>query len=99
VTPMSKDCGVGDGSPSAGSSLLSVRGRVREWLDNAVGNDLAIDLGRHDQLIGRIAEHRRVLINEVECFANEANPGNQRLRETISINFVKIDGNSLTVLR
>jgi uncharacterized protein YjbJ (UPF0337 family) len=30
-------------------------GKVREWLGNAVGSDIQVDLGRRDQLVGRIA--------------------------------------------
>ena len=47
-------------------------GKVREWLGIAVGNDLEVDLGKRDQLIGRIAEHCRVPLEEAEALATEA---------------------------
>jgi uncharacterized protein YjbJ (UPF0337 family) len=47
-------------------------GKVREWLGNVVGNDIEADLGRRDQLVGRIAEHCRVPLEEAEALATEA---------------------------
>jgi uncharacterized protein YjbJ (UPF0337 family) len=47
-------------------------GKVREWLGNAVGNDIEVDLGRRDQLIGRIAEHCHVPLEEAEALATQA---------------------------
>jgi uncharacterized protein YjbJ (UPF0337 family) len=47
-------------------------GKVREWLGNAVGNDIQVDLGRRDQLVGRIVEHCHVPLEEAEALATQA---------------------------
>jgi uncharacterized protein YjbJ (UPF0337 family) len=47
-------------------------GKVREWLGSAAGNNIEAELGRHDQLLGRIKEHCHVPIEEAELLANEA---------------------------
>jgi len=47
-------------------------GKVREWLGNAVGNDIQVDLGRRDQLVGRIAEHCHVPLEEADALATQA---------------------------
>jgi len=49
-------------------------GKVREWLGNVVENDIEVDLWRRDQLVGRVAEHCRVPLEEEEALATEA-PG------------------------
>jgi len=46
-----------------------VLGRIREWLGSKQGDETAIEVGRRDQLIGRIAERTCVSIPEAEILA------------------------------
>jgi uncharacterized protein YjbJ (UPF0337 family) len=46
-------------------------GRVREWLGAKQGNTESMDLGRRDQLVGRIAEHFGVTLIEADRLADE----------------------------
>ena len=46
-----------------------VLGRIREWLGSKQGDETAIEVGRRDQLIGRIAERTCVSIPEAEMLA------------------------------
>jgi len=46
-------------------------GRIREWIGTVAHNELEVDLGRRDQLVGRITERCQVSLEEAELRANE----------------------------
>jgi uncharacterized protein YjbJ (UPF0337 family) len=46
-------------------------GRIREWIGTVTHNELEADLGRHDQLVGRISEHCRMRLEEAELQASD----------------------------
>jgi uncharacterized protein YjbJ (UPF0337 family) len=46
-------------------------GRIREWMGTVTHNELEADLGRHDQLVGRISEHCRMPLEEAELQASD----------------------------
>ena len=46
-------------------------GRIREWLGVKGGSAVQVEVGRRDQLIGRIAEHCRISLTEAEKLADE----------------------------
>jgi len=45
-------------------------GRIREWIGTLAHNELEVELGRHDQLVGRITEHCRIPLAEAELRAS-----------------------------
>jgi uncharacterized protein YjbJ (UPF0337 family) len=45
-------------------------GKVREWLGEKQGNEAAIEAGRRDQLVGRIAQHVGVTLIEADRLAD-----------------------------
>jgi uncharacterized protein YjbJ (UPF0337 family) len=47
-------------------------GRVREQFGRITHNDVAINVGRHDQLVGRITEFCDVSIGDAELLARQA---------------------------
>jgi uncharacterized protein YjbJ (UPF0337 family) len=46
-------------------------GRIREWIGTVAHSEVQVDLGRYDQLVGRISEHCRIPLEEAEQRANE----------------------------
>jgi uncharacterized protein YjbJ (UPF0337 family) len=46
-------------------------GKIREWIGTVAHNQTEVNLGRHDQLVGRISEYCRVPLEEAELRANE----------------------------
>jgi uncharacterized protein YjbJ (UPF0337 family) len=50
-------------------------GRIREQFGRITHNDVAINVGKHDQLVGRITEFCHVSIEDAELLAREEPPG------------------------
>jgi uncharacterized protein YjbJ (UPF0337 family) len=46
-------------------------GKIREWIGTVAHDELQANLGRHDQLVGRISEHCRLPLEEAELLASE----------------------------
>lgn len=46
-----------------------VAGRIREWIGAKQNDKEAIEVGRQDQLVGRIAEHCHISVEEAESLA------------------------------
>jgi uncharacterized protein YjbJ (UPF0337 family) len=46
-------------------------GKIREWLGIKRGNETAVEVGRHDQLVGKIAADLGIPIMEAELLADK----------------------------
>jgi uncharacterized protein YjbJ (UPF0337 family) len=46
-------------------------GRIREWMGTLANDEQQVEVGKLDQLVGRIAEHCRVPIEEADLLADQ----------------------------
>ena len=56
-------------------------GKIREWIGTVAHDEMQVNLGRHDQLVGRISEYCRVPLEEAELRASEVTLGEVTLSE------------------
>jgi hypothetical protein len=63
-------------------------GRVREWLGTRQHNQTSIELGRRDQLVGRIAERFGVTLIEADRLADELPSYEHESIESHSLNTI-----------
>jgi uncharacterized protein YjbJ (UPF0337 family) len=54
-----------------GARYYQVAGKAREWLGVQSDDEEAVAVGRGDQLVGRIAEHCHLSIQEADLLAVE----------------------------
>jgi uncharacterized protein YjbJ (UPF0337 family) len=46
-------------------------GKIREWIGTVSNNETEVNLGRHDQLVGRISEYCHLPVEEAELRAKD----------------------------
>jgi uncharacterized protein YjbJ (UPF0337 family) len=49
-----------------------VAGRIREWLGTVSGNELAVQIGKHDRLVGKVAREQDVSLAEAELIVQDS---------------------------